>query len=53
MPHGLGTAAPPGMVSPTGAAGPAGAASLARCGRTCPVARLQSKSPPLPWAQLG
>jgi hypothetical protein len=31
VPHGLGTAEPPGAVGPAGAAGPA------RCGRTCPM----------------
>jgi hypothetical protein len=53
VPHKLGTAAPLGSAGPAGMADLAGAAGQARCGRTCPVPRLWSKSSPSPRAQLG
>jgi hypothetical protein len=42
-----------GTAEPPGPAGPAGATGTTRCGRPSPVARLWSRSPPLPRAQLG
>jgi hypothetical protein len=59
VPHEPGTAAPPGTAGPAGAtvlaaaAGPVYAADPVRCGRTCLVTLLRSRSLPSPRAQLG
>jgi hypothetical protein len=53
VPQELGTTAPPSTTGPVGAVGAAGVASPARCGHTCPVPRIRSKSSPSSRAQLG